>query len=740
MARSQAFLKIVVLVVVATIACGASLHAEPSWRTFTATNEMRKMIGINDTLYVATSGGLVVIPSPDQEPTVLTNVDSLVSTDLWDILKDGNGTLWVCGLGGLTRLFPNDPESFASSNQDGPDRLLCLADDGGQLWVGSEKGLLLFSKSDNGGQFLDRYSLSLTNPFPQVNDIVIVGDTIWLATAIGIARGITTTPSQLKSPANWIVFDQFSNPELVVSHQTRVVTFHDNIYVGNLDGIFRLQVDSILPDTSFVRSPLAVNRIVFEMKVENDTLFCYYEGSFSFITSTGQTFSPPFPGLTVAPRDGYNNGRFRWFGVWKDGYYHDRTGTFEPFAVEGMPDNAVSDVAVARRGQITALFPSIKSVGQLEVDGWHVEPLPPTDAYQGTTLSSVDSSGNNWLGTFGNGLFRMSPDSLAHFDQQNSTLIGNSDGAHYVVINGLALDNRFVYAACYRAVNGKPIVIAPLASVDNPSSWMALGSSDGITDIFAAALDVHGEYLAYGTEGNGVYLYYFGSDPFDKSDDNVRHFTETDLSQLISNTVTAVRFSPAGELWAGTAFGLSRYDDGTERWIDAGLPPGIGPEVIDIDFDSRGTMWVAARGGLARYDPATGEVAPFTTKNSGLVSSEINNLTVDRLTGDLYVSTLRGISLYSSGFADPTVDVATINAFPNPFVIGDVSVGLRFNYAGAGTARIFTVAGERVMDMPVNGVWDGRNGSGQPVASGVYIFTVTDGEGKIGHGKFLLIR
>jgi hypothetical protein len=450
--------------------------------------------------------------------------------------------------------------------------------------------------------------------------------------------------------------------------------------------------------------------------------------------------APSSTGLATAPRDGVNNGQYRWVGVWKDGYYHDRSATFEPFVVEGLPDNAVSDVAIARDGKLTALFPLIKNVGQKESDGWHIEPLQPTNTYQATTLASVDSTGNFWLGTFGNGLFRLSADSLTNFDQQNSTLIGNSDGAHYVVINGLAINNRFLFAACYRAVNGRPIAIAPLAAIDNPSSWMALGSADGITDIYASTLDVHGGYLAYGTEGNGVYLYYFGDDPFDKSDDNMLHFTETDFSQLISNSITAVRFSPSGELWAGTSFGLTRYDDGTERWVDTDLPPGIGPEVLDIDFDFRGTMWVAAHGGIARYEATTGEVAFFTPQNSGLVSSDINALTVNRLTGDLYVSTQQGISLLTSGFADPSVDVDNIVAFPNPFIVEDGGVGLRFNFAGAGTVRIFSVAGERVLDMPVNGVWDGRNASGEPVASGVYLFTVTDSQGNIGHGKLLLIR
>ncbi|MEK7775451.1 MAG: hypothetical protein AAB305_06165, partial [Candidatus Zixiibacteriota bacterium] len=668
------------------------------------------------------------------------NVDGLATTDLWDIIQDGDGVKWICGLGGLTRYSSSGFHGYPSNNQDGPDRLLCLADDGDQLWVGSEKGLLLFSKSSNGGQFLDRYSISLTNPFPRINDIAIVGDTIWLATSVGIARAITTSPSQLKSPANWVVYDLFSNPELVFMSQTRVVPFRERIYVGNADGIFRLVIDTLVPDTTFAHVPLAMNRQVFEMKVENDTLFCYSAGNFRFITSAGVFGAPSSTGLATAPRDGVNNGQFRWVGIWKDGYYQNSSATFEPYVVEGLPDNAVSDVTATRNGKLTALFPIIKHVGQKESDGWHIEPLPPTNTYQATTLVSADSTGNLWLGTFGNGLFRLSADSLTNFDEQNSTLIGNSDGAHYVVINGLAINNRFLFAACYRAVNGRPIAIAPLASIDNPSSWMALGLADGITDIYASALDVNGGYLAYGTEGNGVYLYYFGSDPFDKSDDYVRHFTETDFSQLISNSITALRFSPSGELWAGTSFGLTRYDDGTERWVDIDLPPGIGPEVIDIDFDFRGAMWVAARDGIARYEATSQEVASFTPQNSGLVSSEINALTVDRLTGDLYVSTQQGISLFSSGFADPSVNVENIAAFPNPFVVEDGGSGLRFNFAGEGTARIFSIAGEPVCDMPVNGVWDGRNASGQPVASGVYLFTVTDSEGNIGHGKLLLIR
>ena len=62
------------------------------------------------------------------------------------------------------------------------------------------------------------------------------------------------------------------------------------------------------------------------------------------------------------------------------------------------------------------------------------------------------------------------------------------------------------------------------------------------------------------------------------------------------------------------------------------------------------------------------------------------------------------------------------------------------NYGLAGDVRIFNVAGELVRQTIVGDPWDGKNDKGEDVASGVYIFVITDSQGNVGRGKLLLIR
>ena len=64
---------------------------------------------------------------------------------------------------------------------------------------------------------------------------------------------------------------------------------------------------------------------------------------------------------------------------------------------------------------------------------------------------------------------------------------------------------------------------------------------------------------------------------------------------------------------------------------------------------------------------------------------------------------------------------------------------LNFNFSGNARLRVFTVAGELVVDLP-EPVWDGRNAAGEAVASGVYLYVLTDESGNSGSGKFLLVR
>lgn len=82
---------------------------------------------------------------------------------------------------------------------------------------------------------------------------------------------------------------------------------------------------------------------------------------------------------------------------------------------------------------------------------------------------------------------------------------------------------------------------------------------------------------------------------------------------------------------------------------------------------------------------------------------------------------------------------------PNPWRSDRYSVpSITFDQMPAGgSLKIFTVSGHLVKEIPIAGsslTWDLTNASGQRVASGVYIYLVTDGAGQKVRGKLALIK
>ena len=307
-----------------------------------------------------------------------------------------------------------------------------------------------------------------------------------------------------------------------------------------------------------------------------------------------------------------------------------------------------------------------------------------------------------------------------------------------VVILGLVTDGRYVYGACYRAENNYPVGIGDLENLDDPSGWDSIGVANGLADVYVVDLDLFGSELTVATEGNGVYVCDVGDDPFNTSITCQRLTRENSL--LISNNTRTVKYSPDGDLYVGTTTGLSRYDSGIDRFVDVNLPPEVSSSITCLAFDGRGNLWVGTNDGLATVNAATGETAVYNMLNSDIVSNQINSVTFDQFTGDIYIGTREGYSYISSSIGQPTFEVSQVVAFPNPFVIDDNDDRLSFNFAESGDVRIFTIAGELVRETSVGVPWDGKNEVGENVASGVYVFVITDGDGNVGKGKFLLVR
>jgi hypothetical protein len=713
------------------------------WIKFTSQNNVQSFLTNNNRLYAVTSGGLLIITDSQTPGEVLYNNDGLGTNNLFDITIDDNGILWIAGHGRIIQYDGISFEQFLLFDIDNNlISALRIVDDSDYLWIGTENSLILFDKNSDGGEFLHEYDLfGNLNPSPTIHDIQLDGDNIWIATSDGLAVANRTDLLQLYNRNNWISFNIDNFPELNSNNISDIRFFQNNLYLTTPDALFKLFINGITFDTLFLDLNLGATANVNGLDIISDSLFVYYSLDGNPIISYVNDLlivDLPTDGLASAPTGGARLNNQQLVSTISDGIYYYSGNQFNKYPFTGLPGNDISDITINQTGEIT--------IGVRNVDfARFYDPI--WNGFNiwirsGTTRLMADSSGGTWMGTRGNGLWYTDESILINYDETNSPMRGNTDnppsGETFVYISGLDNDGQYIYATCYRALNGYPLVIGEINNLDNSSGWDSVGIDEGLTDAFLVDLDYYNRLIAVASESDGIFECTVGENPL-IDNINCQHYTREN-SLLISNSVRAVTYTSDGTLWVGTNFGLSWFDRGISRFVDYQLPAEISSDITSLESDNRGLLWVGTKNGLGLIDTQTGNITTFTTASSELVSDKINNITIDRVSGNIFVATENGFSIIPSITGQPTFDIKQVLAFPNPYVINDSSDRLNFNFANIATVTIFNIAGERIDEFQVNQGWDGNNLNGNPVVSGVYLFLVTDSDGNKGRGKFLLVR
>ena len=209
-----------------------------------------------------------------------------------------------------------------------------------------------------------------------------------------------------------------------------------------------------------------------------------------------------------------------------------------------------------------------------------------------------------------------------------------------------------------------------------------------------------------------------------------------------------------GNIWIGTSIGLfiieaaNIYTSGTNV-MQVKVPRNDGTDLADyllananitaLAIDGAGRKWVgtANTGAYLISKDNLEEVHHFTFENSPLLSNNIESITINPETGEVYFGTDRGLCSYMGDATDAAVDMVKddVYAFPNPVPSsynGLITVrGLTFD----ADVKILTVDGRLVHQGRSNGgtfTWNGCDLSGRRVASGVYMIATATSEGKSG--------
>jgi ligand-binding sensor domain-containing protein len=183
-------------------------------------------------------------------------------------------------------------------------------------------------------------------------------------------------------------------------------------------------------------------------------------------------------------------------------------------------------------------------------------------------------------------------------------------------------------------------------------------------------------------------------------------------------------------IFSGTNF------DAQQIYIQTGGQPGYlfnNTPITAIAVDGANRKWVATGKGVFLVSAdGTQIIQQFNATNSPLISNNVNSIAVNGETGEVFFATDKGMMSYRSTAEEANVVNTTLYAFPNPVRPGYTGVIAIHGLPIDGDVKITDVNGNLAYETTALGsqaIWDGKNFSGRPVNSGVYLVFCTSPDG-----------
>ena len=217
-----------------------------------------------------------------------------------------------------------------------------------------------------------------------------------------------------------------------------------------------------------------------------------------------------------------------------------------------------------------------------------------------------------------------------------------------------------------------------------------------------------------------------------------------EASNLPSNNVQALAVDANGSLWIGTTLGLRVLFAPSQIFEDPDVQAraiiieenGIAVELLhdqvirSIAVDGNNNKWVGTVASGVFYFSSNGQetLLQFDTSNSPLPANDIQDISIDSETGEVYFATPLGLVSYSGFAVAPARTLDAARVFPNPVrpqFTGLVTVD---GLTERATVKITDLNGNLVHEAISEGgsiQWDTTAFGGSRVASGVYFILIT---------------
>lgn len=224
---------------------------------------------------------------------------------------------------------------------------------------------------------------------------------------------------------------------------------------------------------------------------------------------------------------------------------------------------------------------------------------------------------------------------------------------------------------------------------------------------------------------------------------------------LPSTLVNTIALDKEGTLWIGTNDGIAAVVPARDiftRIVDAYTPFNsqgrrilLQETVRKIAVDGGNRKWIGTSNGLNLFVPTVDELLTnYNESNSPLPVNEITDLSIDKVRGEIFVLTPKGLLSYQTDASEPKEDLSAIKIFPNPIRPDYQGVMNISGLSNNTTVKITDASGRLIFETRSNGgtaSWNLQNSIESRSVSGIYmIFCIAEDGSESFVGKVAVIK
>ena len=703
-----------------------------TWRSHFNYNRTHLVEIVDERVYCAAQSGLFYLDTSDNSLNKLSKIQGLSDTRVTAMAYDNDLKIFVLGYdNGNIDILVNDEilnvTKIKKSDINESKTINAITIRNGLIYVSTNFGVIVIDYES--GEVLEAYqNLGVQGESLKINGVVFKDDLIYLASNIGVLRGEISPNINLQDFNNWQRFEEtLVSDKKIVS----ITSIGSEIFATDGTSLFSYNgtnwVDIEYDDSGGE---------ILKLRNRQDEVIIISEKAINKLLIDGRVLNVAI-GSQAIPKDAIStSNNVIWYADFTRGLARFENGENEYFVPNGIFEGVVGKIQLVE-GKIVALPKSKSSLyqpinnglGYAEFSDGNWQIISSNELMGIDNISAISDDGN-LFGSFGDGILNKEEGII--YDNTNSTLTKGGMLFEDVLVADLSQDQNGV---TWVASSGN----RPLHKRDIDGNWESyfFGISASSRPVGIKVNNLNQVWMQLSNTTSGGLLV------FDPATNKSRYLTSTN-GKLPSTKVTDFEFTKDDEVWIGTENGLAFFpfffglvEDVS---IEASRPIFNNQFLFEfesisaIEVDAGNRKWVGTKDGLWLFEDNADElILNLNIDNSPIPSNNIIDLKIDPKTGELFISTDKGLVSFRSDATIGELFHQEVKIFPNPVLSGYTGLVGMSGLVDDAIIKITNVSGRLVKELRAAGgstSWNVADYNGIRAESGVYLVFSSSSDGK----------